>query len=72
MRPCASSLSNSVSAVFSVVHFIAGKLVTNPDEVPAIQNERFMNVCDGTSQNQWSNTPNAFAIPFSTGTCSGV
>ena len=33
-----------------------------PDEVAAVQNERFMNVCDGTSQNQWSNTPKSRAI----------
>ena len=39
---------------------------------PAVQNERFMNVCEGTSLNQWSNRPKALAIPFSTGTCSGV
>ena len=44
----------------------------NPDDVPAVQNDRFMNVCDGTSQNQWSNTPKARANPFNTGTCSGV
>ena len=31
-----------------------------------------MNVCEGTSLNQWSNTPKALAIPVSTGTCSGV
>jgi hypothetical protein len=47
-------------------------LVTKPDEVPDVQNERFINVCDGTSENQWSNTPNALAIPFSTGTSSAV
>jgi hypothetical protein len=58
--------------MFSVVHFFAGMFVTNPDEVPAVQNERFMNVCEGTSLNQWSNTPKALAIPLSTGTCSGV
>jgi hypothetical protein len=31
--------------------------MVNPDEVAAVQNERFMNVCDGTSENQWSKTP---------------
>ena len=31
-----------------------------------------MKVCEGTSQNQWSNTPKARASPLSTGTCSGV
>ena len=41
-------------------------------QVPAVQNDRFMNVCDGTSQNQWSNTPNSRASPLSIGTCSGV
>ena len=46
--------------------------VTKPDEVPAVQNERFMNVCEGTSENQWSKTPKPLATPLSTGTCSGV
>lgn len=41
-------------------------------DVAAVQNERFMNVWEGTSQNQWSNTPNSRAMPLSTGTCSGV
>ncbi|HVN52552.1 MAG TPA: hypothetical protein VMT43_14045, partial [Acidimicrobiales bacterium] len=36
------------------------------------QNERFMKVWEGTSQNQWSNTPKSRAIPLSTGSCSGV
>ena len=72
MRPFASSRSNSVSAVFFSVHFIAGLLTTKPDEVPAVQNERFMNVCEGTSQNQWSKTPKPLATSLSTGTCSGV
>ncbi len=53
-------------------HFFAGLLTTSPDEVAAVQNERFMKVWEGTSQNQWSKTPNSRAIPFSTGTCSGV
>ena len=58
--------------MFSFVHFIAGQFVTKPDEVPAVQNERFMNVCEGTSQNQWSKTPKPLATPLSTGTCSGL
>jgi hypothetical protein len=58
--------------VFSRVHLSPGTLVTKPDEAPDVQNERFMNVCDGTSENQWSKTPNALAIPLSTGTYSGV
>jgi hypothetical protein len=40
--------------------------------VPAVQKDRFMNVGDGTSQNQWSNIPKARANPFNTGTRSGV
>ena len=48
-----------------------GVFTMSPDEVAAVQNERFMNVCDGTSENQWSNTPKPRANPFSTGTCSG-
>jgi len=70
--PCASSRSNRVSASLPVNHFLAGKFTTSPDEVPAVQKDRFMNVCDGTSQNQWSNTPKARANPFNTGTWSGV
>ena len=70
--PCASSRSKIVSASFCVNHFLTGLFTTKPDEVAAVQNERFMNVCDGTSQNQWSNTPNSRAMPLSTGTCSGV
>ena len=70
--PWASSRSKIVSASLPVNHFLAGKFTVNPDEVAAVQNDRFMNVWDGTSQNQWSNTPKARANPFSTGTCSGV
>jgi len=55
-----------------VNHFFIGPFTTRPDELPAIQNDRFMNVCDGTSLNQWSNTPKSRAIPLSTGSCSGV
>src|ERR1700729_64110 len=72
VRPCASSRSNSVSAVLCWVQFDTGLLITNPDDVAAVQKERFMNVCEGTSQNQWSNTPKPFAIALRTGTCSGV
>ncbi len=57
---------------FSVNHFFAGLLATKPDEEAAVQNERFMNVCDGTSENQWSNTPKSRAIADNTGTWSGV
>ena len=58
--------------MFLVSHFAAGLFTTNPDDVAAVQNERFMNVCDGTSQNQWSNTPKSRAMELSTGSCSGV
>ena len=51
---------------------MTGSLTTNPDAVAAVQNDRLVNVCDGTSQNQWSNTPNPRASPLSTGICSGV
>ena len=53
-------------------HFDIGLFTTNPDDVAAVQNDRFMKVCDGTSQNQWSNTPKSRAMPLSTGSCSGV
>ncbi len=69
--PCSSSRLKIVSASFCVSHFVAGLFTTNPDDVAAVQNDRFMKVWDGTSQNQWSNTPKARAKPFSTGTCSG-
>jgi hypothetical protein len=55
-----------------VNHFFTGLFTTIPDDVAAVQKERFMNVCDGTSENQRSKTPNSLAIPFSTGSCSGV
>ena len=70
--PCCSSRSKIVSASFFSSHFLAGEFTTKPDDVAAVQNERFMNVWDGTSQNQWSNTPKSRAIADSTGTCSGV
>ena len=54
------------------VKFTTGLLITKPDEVAAVQNDRFMNVCEGTSENQWSKTPKPLAIPLRTGTCSGV
>ena len=57
---------------FCFSHFLAGVFTTRPEDVAAVQKERFMNVCEGTSQNQRSNTPKALAIPLSTGTCSGV
>ena len=53
-------------------HLVIGLFTTNPDEVAAVQNDRFMKVCDGTSQNQWSNTPKSRAMRLSTGSCSGV
>ena len=52
--------------------FVADRLTTNPDDVAAVQNERLVSVCEGTSLNQWSKTPNPRAIPLITGTCSGV
>jgi hypothetical protein len=51
---------------------LIGLFTTKPDEVAAVQNDRFMNVWDGTSQNQWSKTPKSRAMPLSTGSCSGV
>src|SRR5450432_2798046 len=52
VRPCASSRSNSVSALLCWMKFDAGLLITKPDEVAAVQNDRFISVWDGTSQNQ--------------------
>ncbi len=72
VRPCCSSRSKMVAASFCFRHLWNGEFTANPDDVAAVQNDRFMNVCDGTSENQWSNTPNSRAMPLSTGTCSGV
>jgi hypothetical protein len=55
-----------------VNHFRIGLFTTSPDEVAAVQNDRFMKVCDGTSQNQWSKTPKSRAMLLSTGNCAGV
>ena len=58
--------------MFLVIHFVDGLFTTSPEDVAAVQNERFMKVWDGTSENQWSNTPKSRARPLSTGSCSGV
>ena len=47
-------------------------LTTNPDEVAAWKKDRFGNVCDGTSQNQWSKVAKPRASTEVTGTCDGV
>ncbi len=51
---------------------LIGRFTTNPDAVAAVQNDRLVIVCDGTSQNQWSKTPKPRARPLITGTWSGV
>ena len=38
---------------------------------PAWKNERFGNVHEGTSQNQWSNVAKPRAMPETTGMCAG-
>ena len=58
--------------MFCCTKFLTGAFTENPEDVAAVQNDRLGSVCDGTSQNQWSNTPNPRASPLSTGTCSGV
>ena len=68
---CLQPLEDRLGVVL-VNHFFAGLLITRPDEVAAVQNDRFMKVWDGTSQNQWSKTPKSRAMPLSTGSCSGV
>jgi hypothetical protein len=70
--PCCSSRSKIVSASFFRNHFRTGLFTTIPEEVAAVQKDRFMKVCEGTSENQWSKTPKSRAIPFRTGSCSGV
>src|SRR6516165_5682237 len=54
--PYSSSRLKIVSASLLVSHFIGGLFRVKPDEVAAVQNDRFIKVWDGTSQNQWSNT----------------
>ena len=70
--PWSSNRLKIVSASFLISHLVAGLFTVIPDEVAAVQKDRFMNVWDGTSQNQWSKTPKPRARPLSTGTCSGV
>ncbi len=45
---------------------------TSPEAVAAWKKERLVNVCDGTSQNQWSKAANPFASAETTGTRAGV
>ena len=47
-------------------------LTTNPDEEAAWKNDLLGNVCDGTSQNQWSKVAKARASVEVTGTCIGA
>jgi len=49
-----------------------GALTTKPEALAAWKNDRFVNVCDGTSANQWSNVAKPRAIVERTGICSGV
>ena len=39
-----------VSAVFFSIHFVAGLFTTSPEDVAAVQNDRFMKVWEGTSE----------------------
>src|SRR5271169_4094351 len=57
--PWSSKRLNIVSASFFRMKFLTGAFTENPEDVAAVQNDRLGNVWDGTSQNQWSNTPNA-------------
>ena len=64
------SLEERLGSVL-LIHFVAGLFTTSPEDVAAVQNDRFMKVWEGTSENQWSNTPKSRAMPLSTGSCSG-
>ena len=44
----------------------------SPTRVAAWKNDRLVNVCDGTSQNQWSKVAKPRASAETTGICSGV
>ena len=46
--------------------------MTYPDAVAAWKKERFVKVCDGTSQNQWSKVAKPRPSAEKTGICSGV
>ena len=46
-----------VSARLWCMKFVVGRFTTNPDAVAAVQNERLVQVWEGTSLNQWSKTP---------------
>ena len=70
--PTRSSRLKMVSAWLWRRKFMIGRFTTKPDDVAAVQNDRLGSVWDGTSLNQWSNTPKFRASVLSTGTCSGV
>ena len=59
-------------AVLCRMKLVIGRFTTKPDDVAAVQKDRLASVCDGTSLNQWSNTPKPRASALITGTCSGV
>src|ERR1700758_3336427 len=70
--PTCSSRLKIVSARLWRMKFAIGRFTTKPDDVAAVQNDRLGIVWEGTSLNQWSNTPKFRANVISTGTCSGV
>ena len=61
-----------VSAVWWRMKLVTGRFTTKPEDVADVQNDRLGSVCDGTSLNQWSNTPKPRASALMTGTWSGV
>ena len=73
VSPLASSRSKMVSAVLCTGHESPGSvLTTNPDAVPALKNERWVKVWEGTLQNQWLKVAKPRASVANTGSCSGV
>ena len=69
--PQRSRRSKIVSAVLWRMKLVTGRFTTKPDDVAAVQKDRLARVCEGTSLNQWSNTPKPRASALITGTCSG-
>ena len=70
--PQRSRRSKIVSAVLWRMKLVTGRFTTKPEDVAAVQNDRLASVWDGTSLNQWSNTPKPRASALRPGTCSGV
>src|SRR5690606_11994835 len=73
--PASSRLLKIVFAAGALIHLLYPPpclLVTKPCDVDAWKNDRLQNVCDGTAQNQLSNTANSRASVDRVGSISGA